>query len=624
MQYGRWLSIRRVGPSFERDEQHMKQPSLNGPCACGSGKKYKRCCGASLLRNAPDTREFRKPMGMGFPSGQPSARNRVDAHAGDPKVLWSRAMGAFTQKNYHEARTWLETAIHENHRDPRLHDLMGQVMAAQGEAVEAERAFSTAVTLDPDFSEGWYNLGLSLKTSNQLVGAVDAFQQALRRLGDDAELNLHLAETHYMMRDLDMAENAVRRVLAIGGNAARGNMWLSLVLRAKDACEESLQAEAAALGKSEWRAEAFALLLKFGRIDVLLGNLKQAEYWFGRAMMLVPDSPEPYIQLSVSKKFAGEDYDLVEKMDSLAHVPRPRPERLHFALGKVYDDLGEYRRSFEHYRTANNIVLESVKFEPSELAADVTRLIGSFSMERIARLPGGSDSDLPVFIVGTPRSGTTLVEQIVSSHSKVAGAGELAFWGKRGGPVMDAMSNYNQAVASGLASDYLELLRGYSREASRIVDKMPGNFSLLGLIHAVFPNARVIHCRRHPIDACLSMYFQNFNKGHRYKFSLEGLAAFYEQYVRLMAHWRAVLRPGTIYEVRYEDLIEDPAGVSRKTMEFLGLDWEEAQMDFFSKERPVFTCSKWQVRQPIYRSSKDRWKRYTEYIGPLLPLLKYA
>lgn len=613
----------------------MNQPSLNSLCPCGSGKKYKRCCGATKARANPanDPQQVRQLVAAAYRSQQygdlQSAARLYEQvlvdHPKDSAVLGMRGMVAFAQRNYQEAQGWISKAIQENPRDSRLYNFMGQVMASQGESIEAERAFARAITIDPEFFEGWCNLGLTLQKGHQLLEAVSAFQKALKLSPEDAEIHLNLAEVHYLLGDLDKAEAAIVKALALGVDVTHGNMWLSLVMRAKGKSEEGRAAEALAINGAQNPGEIFDLLVRFGRTDVLVGNLDQAEHWLAQAMKTIPGDPAPYLELAEAKKFKDADIGFVEKMESFTARQKPYARRLEFALGKVYNDLGDYQRSFEHYRAANDIARETIKFDRDALVQENARRIEAFSLERMARMPHGSDSDLPVLIVGTPRSGTTLTEQIVSSHSKVAGAGELGFWGRLGGPIVNDLSGrYNDKVAKTLANGYLNLLRTNSRDAAHITDKMPGNFNYVGLIHAVFPNAKIIHCRRHPIDACLSMYFQNFNDNHSYKFSLEGLAVFYEEYLKLMEHWRNVLPPGVMHEIQYEELVEDTEDESRKLMEFLGLDWEEGQMDFFKKERPIFTCSKWQVRQPIYKSSKERWRRYEQFIEPLLPLLKYA
>jgi hypothetical protein len=233
-----------------------------------------------------------------------------------------------------------------------------------------------------------------------------------------------------------------------------------------------------------------------------------------------------------------------------------------------------------------------------------------------------NDSELPVFIVGMPRSGTTLAEQILASHPAVFGAGEPTFW-------MEAAAAYAREVNGGgsarallptLAAGYLRLLRGLSADALRVVDKLPANFMNLGLMCAALPNARIIHMHRHPIDTCLSVYFQNFPRGHTYANDLEDLAHHYREYRRVMAHWRRVLPAGAILDVPYEGLVEDPEAWSRTMLNFIGLPWNPRCLDFEQTRRIVLTLSKWQVRQKISKASAGRWRRYEKFLGPLRDL----
>jgi hypothetical protein len=228
-------------------------------------------------------------------------------------------------------------------------------------------------------------------------------------------------------------------------------------------------------------------------------------------------------------------------------------------------------------------------------------------------------SERPVFIVGMIRSGTTLAEQILASHRAVFGAGELMFWNS-------AAAGYHPAAPGGalearalsdLASQYLRLLKTLAADALRAVDKMPGNFLHLGLIHAALPHARIIHMRRHPIDTCLSIYFQHFESFHAYATDLEDLAHYYTEYLRLMTHWRSNLPPGTILDVPYEGLVGDQEAWSRRMLEFIGLPWDPQCIDFHRTERTVITASKWQVRQKLSNSSVNRWRNYEKFIGPL-------
>jgi len=245
----------------------------------------------------------------------------------------------------------------------------------------------------------------------------------------------------------------------------------------------------------------------------------------------------------------------------------------------------------------------------------------------------GSDSEVPVFIVGMPRSGTTLTEQIISSHPQVMGAGEVVFWGRAPDAIpytLGSMNEYPECVtemsvpkAKGIADKYLELIRkivGPDTQSQRITDKMPHNFVHLGLIAMLFPNARIIHCKRDVMDNCLSIFFQNFGGAHPYAYDLINLGHHHLEYQRLMAHWHEAL-PGRIFDLNYEDVITAPEYWSRRLIEHVGLEWDDACLSPHRLERTVKTASHWQVRQPIYKTSVQRWKNYEPHLGPLKELL---
>jgi hypothetical protein len=239
------------------------------------------------------------------------------------------------------------------------------------------------------------------------------------------------------------------------------------------------------------------------------------------------------------------------------------------------------------------------------------------------RRKGASASDRPLFIVGMPRSGTSLTEQIIASHPAAFGAGELRFWSNVGKQFKREvlMADFDEPFLTNVAADCLLDLANYSTEALRVVDKMPGNVKFVGLIHAVFPNARILHTRRNPIDTCLSIYFQDFNAGHSYSNDLDDLAHYYREYHNRMMHWHSVLPPGVLLDVPYESLVEDQESWSRKIIDFIGLEWDDKCLSFHQTERKVGTASNWQVRQPIYKGSKERWRNYEKFVAPLLPLL---
>jgi hypothetical protein len=298
--------------------------------------------------------------------------------------------------------------------------------------------------------------------------------------------------------------------------------------------------------------------------------------------------------------------------------------QLRFAMAKYLDDVGEYDRAFDSCAKANELV-KTYRSPHSRLQLEqafeyARQLYDAAWLESArARAPIGRR---PIFVVGMPRSGTSLAEQILASHPAVFGAGELSFWKSASLRVGAASleSGASAALLESLAAEYEALLAKLAGERRSIVDKMPGNFAHLGMIHAALPGARIIHMQRHPIDTCLSIYFQNFHVAHTYANDLGDLAHYYGEYQRLMSHWRCVLPPAAILEVPYEALVAQPESWSRRMVEFVGLPWDEGCLEFHRTRRSVRTFSRWQVRQKITTASVERWRRYAAHVGPLLEL----
>jgi tetratricopeptide (TPR) repeat protein len=613
----------------------MNTPSRNQPCPCGSGKKYKHCCGSArgAAQSAPAAQmvQFQQLVQTALAHHQsgdldaaaPLYDQALAMRPDDSGLLGLKGMLLLQQGEPDAALPLIDHGLRLSPNDARLHNYRGQVFAAQGKDGYAEAAFVRALQLDADYFDAWFNAGKLFLRKNKSGEAIQALSRAKQLAPKDTEIGLLLAEACFLENRPAEAEAELRRVGA--DKSVRGGLWLAAALHGLGQEEAAAELEAQALDTGQ-PGIVFATSCAIGRAQVHIGDLKAAEVSLNRAIALQPQSPAPYADLAAARKFSAADAPLVATMESLREkAPEETQRGLEFALGKVYTDMGDFDRSFEHYHVANDLVRRKVPFDIARYAARIDREIDLFSAERLASMPRGSDSDVPIVIVGTPRSGTTLTESIISSHSQVAGAGEMSFWSAAMSHVMPGFpDSYTPALARQLADEYLLFMRQHSASARRITDKMPGNYMHVGMIHAVFPNAKIIHTKRHPIDACLSIYFQNFPDGHEYKWDLESLAAWYEQYQRLMAHWRAVLPPGVLYESQYEDLVEDQEGESRKLLEFLGLDWEDGVLEFHKQERAVYTASKWQVRQPVYKTSTERWRRYEKHLGPLMDLLKYA
>ncbi|HEY4974804.1 MAG TPA: sulfotransferase, partial [Steroidobacteraceae bacterium] len=294
------------------------------------------------------------------------------------------------------------------------------------------------------------------------------------------------------------------------------------------------------------------------------------------------------------------------------------------AMGKYFDDVKDFDNAFLNYQLANELTKRHTpSYDRRQLTQAVDLIVHHFDQQWATRPRlNAATSSRPVFIVGTPRSGTTLAEQILASHPDVFGAGELLFWSTACESFDSTLvsGELRQSAADTRAQDYLRLLEHLSADALRVIDKMPGNFLALGLIHEALPNARIIHMRRNPIDTCLSIYFQDFATVHPYASDLEDLAHYYSEYSRLMRHWRATLPAHRLIEVPYEGLLGDLEGWSRQMLDFIALPWDPRCLEFHRIERPVTTASRWQVRQPLNSASVERWRSYEKFIAPLLGL----
>ncbi len=326
-----------------------------------------------------------------------------------------------------------------------------------------------------------------------------------------------------------------------------------------------------------------------------------------------------------TEKWTGNDTKWLEGARVLLakRLPLEHEISLHYALGKYYDDVGHYDDAFGHYRQANELAKRhAARYDGAKLTRRVDEIIHRFDAAFVRQCRDqGSATELPVFIIGMPRSGTSLTEQILASHPAVFGAGEVTFWDAA---FVAFGTSAGADLLLSMAASYVDRIRARSGAALRVVDKMPANFLYAGLIHAALPRAKIIHMRRHPIDTCLSIYFQNFFNRDPYANDLDNLAHYYGEYLRVTDHWRSVLPAASLLEVPYEELIVDQEGWTRRMLDFIGLPWDPECLDFHQTDRVVITASKWQVRQKIHTGSAGRWHRYRQHVAPLLHLVPDA
>ncbi|MDZ7645414.1 MAG: sulfotransferase [Woeseiaceae bacterium] len=363
------------------------------------------------------------------------------------------------------------------------------------------------------------------------------------------------------------------------------------------------------------------------------GRFKEAKMQYLAALRRDPDSALPLAKL-LQLREGDIDAAWVQRAQSVADNPDTPEEgriRLNVALGYYLDRQQQYDDAFRRLKLAYDAQARREPFDADGYSRAVDNLIGVLTREFYARAPtSGVNSERPIFIIGMPRSGTTLTEQILASHSRVAAGGELAMLLKvsyRIGELSASRQPYprglldtDRAGLEQLAHSYLDHLDKISSDAARVTDKLPFNFMHVGVIALLFPNARIVHCRRHPLDNCLSCYFTSFAQQIRFANRLDTLGRYYFDYDRLMRHWHDVV-PVEIFDLQYEDLVADTEVNIRALLDYCGLEWEDACLSFNKTDRGVRTPSRWQVRQPIYTRSVQRWRHYEKHIEPLVQIL---
>ena len=473
-----------------------------------------------------------------------------------------------------------------------------------------------------DFAARELRRGVALEEKGRLNEAMVAYEVAAAEL---PEARSQLARVSSGLGLVDKAIGHFRA--AAGPNPTSGrrrlDLALALVLEGNNGEAEALLRDV--LVSDPDLEEAHSLL---GRIRTEAGDFDGAAGYFERALALKPEHAGVYYELVRARKLTQADRPLLRRM--IAAVPSvtlaTHSIKLHLAIAKAFDDLADYGQAMKYIAKASAIRKSVIPFDRRVCAAQVSALIDLYSADFLGRhAAGGNPSEKPVLIVGMPRSGTTLCEQILSSHSQVVGAGELRFWGQR-----EPLFNHRRddgwidAARRSAADDYLRALDALAPDAVRVIDKNPFNFLFLGDVHIAFPRARIFHCRRHPVDTSLSILSTHIRTRGGFPADLEDMVFYYRQYARLMAHWRAVLPPDRFIEVDYEAIVADPETETRARVAALGLDWEDSCLRPEHNQRVVKTGSQWQVRQPIYRSSFERWRRYEPWLGPLRDLLAPA
>jgi len=550
-------------------------------------------------------------------------------------------------------------------RNAQVHARLGSLLQEAGHREEALAAYERALELDPGLVEVLYNVGNLLRDLDRSEEAVSVYRGTVERRPGWVEAHNNLGNT---LRDLGRTGEAVdtlRRAVELRPRSAllHNNLAGALLdhgdhAGAETACRRALELDpehveavynlgrALALlqrpgdAESVWRAlleehpERLETHYALANLFNELGRREEAEAAYRDALARWPDHARLHLDLAFSRRFEAPDADLeriearLARGDDLSHEDLIC---LHYAAGKAWMDIGdEPGRAFRHLSEGARYKRETFEYDVATDERFFEQLISGFPAERLENAAGRDDRlPAPVFIVGMPRSGTTLVEQILATHSGVRARGELpdleaaleSAAKEAGQALVEWLVEAGPEALAGVGRAYREAVLDAAGDVARVTDKMPLNFRFAGVIAAALPHARIVHVRRDPVDTCLSCFMQLFTGRLDFTYDLAELGRYYRAYAGLMDHWRAVLPPGRMLEVRYEELVAEPEPVVRRLLDFCDLGWEPACLEFHRTERAVSTASATQVRQPLYQAAVGRWRAYREHLGPLLEAL---
>jgi len=508
------------------------------------------------------------------------------------------------------------------------HDL-GLACLEVGRTQDAVTALQRAVDSNPRYADAYFRLGIAFEKLGSMRSALAAYDQATKLLPSLTEAWFRAGALVFTLGHRDEAIACFRRAAVTGGRSNFGRLGKARALVIEDRNPEAEGVLRETLVADPTNAMAYDLL---GNVLSELGRFNEARACFERTVALAPMLAGSYYDLVRCRPVTDSDKRLLQEMRSALATPELESQqrlRLHLAIGKAAEDLGDYALAMHHFDAADAVRRGSRPFDSAAFCKEVDRLIARCTPEFLAQAHElGSSDATPVLIIGMPRSGTTLVEQIISMHPEVGAGGELNFWNERGAAWLQATASggpgpfiFPEFLAKA-AAEYLSVLHAIAPTASRVTDKMPFNFLWAGLIQVAFPQAITIHCRRAAVDTALSIHQTFFHPALAFPTGGPELVSYFQSYQRLMDHWRRVMPADRFIEVDYEELTRAPEPIIRRIIAACGLTWHDACLRPESNPRAVKTPSKWQTRQPIYRTSVERWRRYEPWLGPLRALVE--
>lgn len=529
-----------------------------------------------------------------------------------------------------EAADLVQQVIASHRQNGWAHHLLAVILTRTGQWAEALEFAEKAIALIPDRAEAWAQLADIQIRQEKFMEADKTARQALKLDPLSAYANHLQARAKAKLERFDEAERQYQKVLSLDPDYADSLAGLTTLYYEQDRLEGALEMSVETLRLEPDRHQILSVV---GQIHEQLGDLERGAASHEDAIRAKPDFAEGYFQLSNLHRFSSDDPMVteMERIRSLETLDRTNRYNISFALANAYHRQSRYSEAFSLYVEGNHLLAEGSGYDPDDIQKRVEAIKRTFTQTYLenAYLKGTPDPT-PVFILGMPRSGTTLCEQILSSHRDVYGAGELV---QMSGFAVNEMQKISlgrypewidyltQDQISTFANSFISGIRKLSPDTRHITDKTPGNFMYIGLIRLAFPNAKIIHCHRDPMDNCLSMFRTAFAGRHYYSCDLEHLGHYYNSYVEVMDHWNSVL-PGRLYDWHYETAVNDVETATRKLLDFLDLEWDENCLDFHRSKRRVNTASVTQVRQPIYTSSVGGWQNYSAELAPLRQILE--
>ncbi len=497
-----------------------------------------------------------------------------------------------------EAQQMYREVLRANPNNVDAVRLLGTIAASQLRIGEAERLFRRAIELAPDFVRVIIDLGRMLKEQNRYQEAIDCFERANVLEPGNVQSHFQLAATLAPAALTYEAVEVYQRVLKMQPNHAGALLGLAHMLKTIGRQDEAIVAYRDFIG-------------------------------------LTPDHGEGYWSLANLKTYrlTDDDIQVMEAQLTRDDLTDLSAVNFLFALAKTYEDQGDFELAWDYYSKGNAKRRMTEKYDPVQTEVTNDSIIAVFDRQFLAQNTGlGNPDPAPIFVVGLPRSGSTLIEQILASHSLVEGTAELPYAGRIATSLNRNRAdgvNYPRAVRElgekqfkAMGQEYLDLAQLHRTEGKpHFIDKMPNNTPTIGLLHLILPNAKIIDARRYPMDSCFSCYRQLFAQGQTFTYDLTDIGEYFLQYERMMDHWHEVL-PGRVLTVQYEDMVTDFENQVRRLLEYLELPWEDACLNFHETERPVRTASSEQVRQPIYSKSINRWRNYEQHLGELIEVLE--